>query len=126
MANNPAIWFEIYVADLERARKFYSAVFQCELKDMQTPPGMNMKMSAFSGDPYQAGATGALIQMEGVQPGGNSTIVYFWCDDCAVEAARVAAAGGSVMKPKFSIGEHGFIALFTDTEGNVVGLHSMK
>ena len=58
--------------------------------------------------------------------GGNSTIVYFSCADCAVEAARVAAHGGQVMREKFSIGEYGFIALVVDTEGNMIGLHSLK
>ena len=37
---------------------------------------------------------------------------------------RVEQAGGKVEQPKTSIGEHGFIALIRDTEGNVVGLHS--
>ena len=37
-----------------------------------------------------------------------------------------AAAGGSVCKTKFSIGPYGFIALVTDTEGNMIGLHSLK
>ena len=63
--------------------------------------------------------------MEGVPSGGNSTIVYFSCADCAVEAARVAPAGGRVQQEKMSIGEYGFIVLAVDTEGNMFGLHSM-
>jgi predicted enzyme related to lactoylglutathione lyase len=51
--------------------------------------------------------------------------VYFSCEDCAVEAARATANGGSIFKEKMSIGEHGFIALVFDTEGNMIGLHSM-
>jgi predicted enzyme related to lactoylglutathione lyase len=43
-----------------------------------------------------------------------------------LEASRVGPAGGKVMKEKFPIGPHGFIALATDTEGNAIGLHSMK
>jgi predicted enzyme related to lactoylglutathione lyase len=53
-------------------------------------------------------------------------MVYFGCEDCAVEAGRVAQAGGQVMKEKFSIGPYGFIAIAADPEGNVFGLHSMK
>jgi hypothetical protein len=64
--------------------------------------------------------------MEGVVSGGNSTLVYFSCEDCAVEAARVAESGGRVEKEKFSIGEYGFIALAFDTEGNMIGLHSIR
>jgi hypothetical protein len=64
--------------------------------------------------------------MDGVSPGGGGTMIYFGCDDCAVEAGRVEAAGGRVERPKFPIGEYGHIAIVVDTEGNVVGLHSMR
>jgi predicted enzyme related to lactoylglutathione lyase len=64
--------------------------------------------------------------MPGFSSGGNSTIVYFTCEDCAVEAGRVVGAGGRIQKEKFSIGEYGFIALAYDTEGNLFGLHSRK
>ena len=69
---------------------------------------------------------GALVRMGGVPSGGNSTIVYFICDDCAVEEGRIEPSGGKIMKKKFSIGEYGFISLVFDTEGNMFGLHSMK
>ncbi len=55
------------------------------------------------------GAAGAICKMRGVEPGGNSTLVYFSCEDCAVEEARVNGAGGKVINPKMSIGEHGCI-----------------
>jgi len=64
--------------------------------------------------------------MEGVASGGNSTLVYFSCDDCAVEAARVTSFGGKLHREKISIGQYGFIALVVDTEGNLFGLHSLK
>ncbi|NOT48896.1 MAG: VOC family protein, partial [Acidobacteria bacterium] len=67
-----------------------------------------------------------LVQMAGVPSGGNSTLVYFVSQDCAVEEGRVAGAGGSIFKPKMSIGPYGFISLCTDTEGNMFGVHSMK
>ena len=70
------------------------------------------------------GACGALVKMEGVAPGGGGTLVYFSCEDCAVEESRVAPAGGHVVRPKFPIGPYGFIALVSDTEGNMIGLHS--
>jgi predicted enzyme related to lactoylglutathione lyase len=58
--------------------------------------------------------------------GGNSTIVYFICEDCAVEARAAVEHGGKIFKDKFSIGEFGWIALVYDTEGNMIGLHSME
>jgi hypothetical protein len=72
------------------------------------------------------GAGGALVKMEGFSSGRNSVLIYFICQDCAVEAARVVAAGGSIQREKFSIGEYGFIALALDSEGNMIGLHSMQ
>ncbi len=72
------------------------------------------------------GAPGALVQMDGVSSGGNSTMVYFSCEDCAVAAGRTKAHGGQVHREKMSIGEYGFIALVMDTKGNMLGLHSRK
>jgi predicted enzyme related to lactoylglutathione lyase len=62
--------------------------------------------------------------MEGMAPGGGGTLIYFSCNDCAVEESRVEGAGGTVIKPKLSIGAYGFMSLVLDTEGNTIGLHS--
>jgi len=75
--------------------------------------------------PDAPGSSGALVKAAGV-PSGGSTMLYFNCDDCAVEGGRVAGAGGRVHRDKMSIGEYGFIVLAFDTEGNMFGLHSMK
>ena len=72
------------------------------------------------------GAGGALVKMEGYPSGGNSTIVYFSCEDCSIQEKRVVKSDGSIEKKKFSIGEYGFISFVVDTEGNMIGLHSMK
>jgi predicted enzyme related to lactoylglutathione lyase len=74
----------------------------------------------------QGGTSGALVRAEGIPSGGNSTLVYFGCEDCAVEASRVVPAGGRLEREKMSIGPYGFIALACDTEGNMIGLHSMQ
>jgi predicted enzyme related to lactoylglutathione lyase len=47
-------------------------------------------------------------------------------NDCAQELGRVVAAGGVVVQPKQSIGEYGFMGLFKDSEGNTIGVHSIK
>lgn len=122
MTNNPIVWFEIYVQDMERAKRFYQAVLEVQLQKLESP---GMEMWAFPMLMDAPGASGSLVKMEGVPSGGNSTLVYFTCADCAVEAARVAPAGGRVQREKMSIGEYGFIALAVDTEGNMFGLHSM-
>lgn len=127
MQRNPVGWFEIYVEDMARAKAFYEAVLGVSLTKLEAPSdGPPVEMLAFPMEMDAAGASGALAKMEGVSPGGNSVMVYFSCEDCAVEAGRVDAAGGTVMHEKFSIGQYGFIAIAQDTEGNVLGLHSIK
>ena len=127
MANNPVGWFEIYVQNMQRATGFYEAVLQVKLEPLSPPgdPG-DLQMLAFPMQMDVPGAAGALVNMKGVPSGGNSTLVYFNCNDCAEEAGRVVAAGGKIDREKMSIGEFGFIALAVDTEGNMIGLHSPK
>src|SRR5690606_21151197 len=125
---NPVVWFEIYVQDMARARAFYETVFQGKLENLPSPnpgEGPAMEMCVFPMDQEGGGAMGTLVKMEGM-PSGGSTLVYFGCDDCAVEESRVVAAGGRIERSKMSIGEHGFISLVVDTEGNMIGLHSME
>lgn len=127
---NPVGWFEIYVDDISRAQKFYEEVFQLKLQTLEDPTDKadgSMKMVAF---PFSMedlpGASGALVQMKGIKAGGGNTVVYFTSLDSSVEEGRVEAAGGEVHQPKMSIGEHGFMSLCSDTEGNMFGIHSMK
>lgn len=122
---NPVGWFEIYVQDMPRAKAFYETVFGVALSPLEGA-GAGLEMWAFPMDSTTFGSSGALVKMPGVPSGGNSTLVYFHCTDCAVEAAKVAPAGGSVHQAKTSIGPYGHIALVVDTEGNMVGLHSMQ
>ena len=125
MNRNPVGWFEIYVQDMERAKTFYEAVLQIELTKLESPDP-EIEMQAFPMNMDAGGASGALAKMEGCPSGGMGTLVYFSCDDCGIEASRVEAAGGGICKPKMSIGQYGFIALVNDTEGNMIGLHSMQ
>jgi len=123
---NPVGWFEIYVDDIARAKQFYEAVFNIQLSAL-TPPseGNSLQMWAFPSDMQAYGASGALVKMSGIAAGGNSTLIYFSCEDCADEAARIGDAGGKIHETKTSIGEYGFIVLAFDSEGNMIGLHSM-
>jgi predicted enzyme related to lactoylglutathione lyase len=125
-SNNPVVWFEIYVDDFNRAIKFYETVLNVKLGAMSNPNSAGLQMAAFPMKVDAPNSSGALVKMEGVKAGGNSTIVYFGSEDCAKEIARVSSAGGKVFKDKMSIGEYGFMSLCTDTEGNIFGLHSLK
>ncbi len=115
--NNPVAWFEIYVSDMKRAQQFYESVFNVQLSTV---------MKAFPADMSRYGATGALVQMAGFAVGQNSVLVYFSCDNCALEESRVISCGGKIEKSKYSIGEYGFISVVVDCEGNMFGLHSLK
>ena len=130
MSMNPVGWFEIYVQDMPRAKSFYEAVLGYPLQKLNTSEAAaehpDMEMWAFPAEMNNPGAAGSLVRMAGCPSGGGGTLVYFACEDCAVQAARVAPNGGHIHREKVSIGPFGFIALATDTEGNMFGLHSMK
>ena len=124
--SNPINWFEIYVQDMDRARQFYQTVLNTELNPLPGGPDGELNMQAFPQSLEQHGAGGALVCMPDFPSGGNSTLVYFSCEDCSVEESRIEGAGGRVVRPKVSIGEYGFITLATDPDGNMFGLHSMR
>ncbi|MGB5856342.1 MAG: VOC family protein [Oceanisphaera sp.] len=126
MKTNAVVWFEIYVAEMARARKFYEAVLGVTLEPADKMAEDWPEMWMFPGEDNACGASGALVKMDGISPGGGGTLVYFSCDDCTEQAGRVLANGGQVMREKFAIGPYGFIALVVDTESNMIGLHSMR
>jgi uncharacterized protein len=118
-------WFDIYVDNMNRAVTFYETVLQQKLGQIGDPTG-ETQMMGFSTDMGVYGAGGALVKSPHSRPGVGGTMVYFSVEDCATEEARVTAGGGKVLRPKFSIGEFGWVTLCQDTEGNLFGLSSMK
>lgn len=121
MTQHAIAWFEIPTIDIDRAIKFYSAILD---KPMQRND-VGMPYSFF---PAETGSvSGALIQHEEYTPSATGCVIYLdGGEDLQAIQDRVAGAGGKVIMQKTSIGEHGFVAMFIDTEGNRVGLHSMK
>ena len=120
---NPVGWFEIYVQDMERAKAFYQNVLQVKFERMESG---DLEMWAFPMDMDWPGCPGTLVKMEGKDSGSGGILIYFSCGDCAVEESRVVENGGRIQKEKFSIGQYGFISLVFDTEGNMIGLHSLN
>jgi predicted enzyme related to lactoylglutathione lyase len=116
-------WFEIFVQDIDRAKAFYQNTFQVKLERLESP---GMELWAFPMQSGNSGCPGALVKMNGKDSGVGGTIVYFVCANCADEASRDLENGGKIEKEKMSIGQYGFIALVLDTEGNMIGLHSME
>ncbi|HTO14629.1 MAG TPA: VOC family protein [Edaphocola sp.] len=122
---NPFTWVEIYVEDMTRAQKFYETVFQIKMITMQTPGEFgDLEMLSFPWAPGEGNISGALCKTNDMKPGVGGTLVYFTCEDCAIETERVEKAGGKVLQAKFPIGEHGFCSVIMDTEGNNIGFHS--
>ena len=118
-------WFQIPVTDIDRAVKFYSAVCQTSLQRMDDE---RMKRAFFPMEPGNPDRTGGeLVQSPNDRPSADGVTIYLNAPD-GVDAAveRAVAGGGSVCVPRMSIGEHGFIALVIDTEGNQIGLHAMS
>lgn len=124
---NVVNWFEIYTADFERAKKFYTTVFQVTLTDLPVANERHqMEYAVFSGSEESSGALGALVKLDVAKPGIGGTLVYFRCEDVNNELGYVAAAGGKVIRPRQAVGDLGFIALIEDTEGNMIGLRSLR
>lgn len=86
-----------------------------------------MKSGFFPADMMNGGVGGSITTGEGYQPAKNGTLIYLnGGDDLALPLSKVHAAGGSILLHKTAIGENGFMAHFMDSEGNKIGLHSMK
>ncbi len=118
---NAINWFEIPATNLDRATKFYEAIFECTLIPMDFG---GFKMSMF---PTDEGTTGGALcyNEEYYKPSMDGSLVYLNGNpDLQTILDRVEAAGGKVLMPKTEISpEYGFMALFADSEGNRVGLH---
>ena len=118
-------WFEIPVTNMNCAKKFYDEVFNIEIT-LHNLDGL--KMDCFPMAPDRSGITGSLIGHEGyVSSLTHGVVLYFTSSDVAIELGRVEEAGGAILQDKKSIGAgHGFMALFKDSEGNRIALHSEK
>ena len=117
-------WFEIPATDIDRAIKFYSAVFGYE--SMQKMDFGGFEMAFFPAD--QGSPGGALCKGESYKPNTDGVLIYFMANPDLSEAlSRVEPAGGKVLVPKKIITEeYGYMALVTDTDGNRIALHSLK
>ncbi|UWR25501.1 VOC family protein [Sulfitobacter sp. S223] len=122
---NAVGWFDIYANDLPRAVAFYETVLDLTLEDMGDPTG-ETEMKSFPTDMANYGAGGAITKSPHAKPGVGGTTIYFSVADCAVNEGRVTKAGGLIVRPKFSIGDFGWITLCMDTEGNLIGFNSMQ
>jgi len=119
-------WFEIPASDIDRAAKFYEAIFNVQLQPMDMP---NIQMRMFPIDDPMTGIGGAVCKTDGFHnPSATDGPLIYLNGNPDVQQVldRVEAAGGKVIVPKTEISpEYGFMAVFIDTEGNRIGLHSV-
>ena len=123
---NAISWFEIPANDLDRAQKFYEAIFGISLIPMDLP---NMKMRMFPIDDPMTGIGGAIVNSGGFHCPSSTygTLIYLNGNpDVQQVLDKVTDAGGTIVLPKTEISpEYGFMAIIVDTEGNRIGLHSV-
>jgi uncharacterized protein len=123
---NAISWFEIPATDLARAQKFYETIFSMNMIPVDMP---NIKMRMFPLDDMMNDVGGALVDSGGFHKASltDGPLIYLNANpDVQHILDKVAAAGGSIMVPKTEISpEYGFMAVFIDTEGNRIGLHSV-
>lgn len=112
-------WFEIPVSNMDRAAKFYGELVGSPLRR----DNFHDIPHAFVGNGAH-GPVGALVKDPGNKPSPDGNVVYLGSADIEAAIARVKPLGAEVLVPKTDIGEHGFIAVLRDSEGNRIGLHT--
>jgi predicted enzyme related to lactoylglutathione lyase len=124
MMHNAASWFEIPVADFDRAKRFYSTIYNFDMPEMVMGP---VKMGILLHDRTNGGIGGAIVCGEGYVPSKTGAKVYLnGGSDLSVVLDRVVPAGGAIVVGKTAVGDMGFIAIVEDTEGNYISLHSLQ
>ena len=120
---NALNWFEIATTDLARAQKFYEAVFAIKMEAMDMD---QIEMRMFPGDGMNGKVGGAIVKSGMHKPSKEGALIYLNANpDLSVALSRVEAAGGKVLMPKTHISDDiGYMAFFSDTEGNSVAMHS--
>ncbi|MEO6668858.1 MAG: VOC family protein [Ferruginibacter sp.] len=125
MQKNAITWVEIPVSDFGRAKKFYSTIYDYEMPEMMMGP---QKMGFLLFDQPGGGIGAAIVKGDSYVPSKEGSRVYLnGGTDLNVVLNKVENAGGKIVMPKMQITpELGHFAIFEDTEGNLISLHSVK
>lgn len=123
--DNSINWFEISVSDITRAKKFYETVFEIEMPQQEM---MGLQMAFFPSEDMNGKVSGSLVQGPMHKPGTDGAKLYLNANpDLAHALSNVEKAGGQIALPKTKISDEvGYMAIFVDSEGNTVALHSSK
>lgn len=116
-------WFEIPVADFDRAKEFYSTIFDY---DMPVQQAGSSKIGFLPFDSKRDGVGGAIVQGEGYVPTIQGAKIYLNAGkDLSKVLKLVKVAGGQVLMDKQAMGaNYGYFAFIMDSEGNLIGLRS--
>jgi uncharacterized protein len=117
-------WIEIPVLDMERARRFYEAIFEFKIVDLKVGDDSYSCFPNKTGE----GFSGALVQYDFTKPGKNGPLVYLNpYTDIDTVLQRIKAAGGKVIKERKEVAPgFGYFAMFEDTEGNMLALQGER
>lgn len=113
--------FEIPATDISRAINFYQEILGVKIERMDFP---EMQMGLF---PYEEQmVTGVIMKGKDYQPSANGVTIYLnGGDNLQTILDKVETNGGKVIVPKTQhADEVGYFAIFHDSEGNKIGLHS--
>jgi len=113
--------FEIPATDLSRAVNFYQEILNVNIEKMEMP-GMEMGIFPYEGQLV----TGVIVKGDGYNPSADGVTIYLnGGDNLQIILDKVEESGGKIIVPKTPhADESGFFAMFLDTEGNKMGLHS--
>ncbi|GAB3483494.1 VOC family protein [Marinomonas epiphytica] len=119
---NTIVWFELPATDLQRAVTFYQTILEVDIETMDLG---GLTHGLFPHDDRSL-ISGSIVFGEGYTPSQTGSLVYLnGGEDLSVALSKVPAAGGEIIMPKTHLGDEiGYIALFIDSEGNRVGIHS--
>lgn len=120
--SNPVVYFEIPVTDMDRAIKFYKAVFQFDF-DKENIDSNEMALFPFVDK--NSGISGALAKGEIYKPTKNGVVIYFNTENIDETLKLASSNGGQTLYPKTDIGI-GLVAEFEDSEGNRIALYQAK
>lgn len=119
--NNPVVYFEIPVTDIERAENFYKNVFNFTFEKEIID---NYEMALFPFEDTRSGISGALAKGDVYKPTKEGVIIYFKTQNIDSTLEKVLENNGKILYPKSINDKHGFaVAEFEDSEGNRIALH---
>ena len=123
---NAISWFEIPTSDFERAVRFYESILDCSMRRLEVPGAQEpIPMALFPSS--DGGVGGALVYLKEHQPATAGPLVYLNADpNLDVVLSRVVEAGGTIIMAKVQLPNNfGYMAIFIDSEGNHMALHSV-